>query len=140
MEIKTCSQCGETKSIDLFDPNRGRCKPCRRAYQRTYRANTPGYHRKNNLRQRYGLSYDDFQSILHAQNYCCAICEVEISHGLEYRTNRSVAVDHNHDTGEVRGILCSKCNLMLGHARESTEILYKSIVYLSERGTYEPKK
>jgi hypothetical protein len=40
----------------------------------------------------------------------------------------------------VRGILCSKCNLVLGHARESTEILYRAIVYLSERGAYTPKK
>lgn len=140
MEIKTCRQCGETKAIDKFYRGRGKCKACQLDIQRAYRSRTPGFHRKHNLRQRYGLTYDDFHSILHTQNYSCAICEVEISHGLEYRTNRSVAVDHNHDTGEVRGILCSKCNLMLGHARESTEILYKSIVYLSERGTYEPKK
>lgn len=140
METKTCSRCGEVKPADQFYSKRRRCKPCQLVMQREYRANKPGYHRKHNLRHRYGLTYDDFHSILEAQNYSCAICEVEISHGLEYRTDRSVAVDHNHDTGEVRGILCSKCNLVLGHARESTEILYKSIVYLSERGTYTPKK
>lgn len=111
-----------------------------REIQRAYRNARPGYHRHQNLKQRYGLTPEEYESILFAQNFACAICEVEISHALEYKTDRSVAVDHNHDTGEVRGILCSKCNLVLGHARENTEILYKSIVYLSERGTYTPKE
>jgi hypothetical protein len=64
---------------------------------------------------------------------------VEIPDKLEYKGKRPVAVDHNHETGEVRGILCLKCNLVLGHARENTDILYKAIVYLSERGAYMPK-
>lgn len=138
--MKTCRGCGEVKPLDEFGIGRGKCKPCRRAIQRAYRNSRPGYHRNHNLKQRYGITPEEYESILAAQNFMCAICEVEISHALEYKTGRTVAVDHNHETGEIRGILCSKCNLVLGHARESTDILYKSIVYLSERGTYTPKR
>lgn len=91
------------------------------------------------MKTRYGLTPDDYQSILANQNFSCAICEVEISAAVEYKAGRLVAIDHNHETGEVRGILCAKCNLVLGHARESTDILYRAIVYLSERGAYTPK-
>ena len=90
--------------------------------------------------KRYGISLDEYQTLLANQNFACAICEVEISDELAYKGKRPVAVDHNHETGDVRGILCSKCNLTLCHARENTSILYKAIVYLSERGAYTPKK
>jgi hypothetical protein len=110
-----------------------------RAYQQAFAAARPHYHRNRNLLRRYGISNDDYQTILANQNFACPICTVEISDTLAYRDKRSVVVDHNHDTGEVRGILCSGCNLVLGHARENTNILYRAIVYLSERGAYTPK-
>lgn len=140
METKTCSRCGEEKPVDNFYSNKPACKVCLRAAQRRQRAARPNYHRANNLKQRYGMSLDEYHSIIANQNFACAICQVEISETLEYKGSRSAVVDHNHDTGDVRGILCSMCNKMLGHARESTDILYKAIVYLSERGAYTPKK
>lgn len=111
-----------------------------RLAQKIYRNSKPGFHRSRNLRNRYGLTLDDLQAMVEQQDFACPICDMEISNILEYKTDRTVVVDHNHETGEVRGILCSKCNLMLGNARESTEILYKSIVYLSERGAYRRDK
>lgn len=140
MDTKTCIRCAKPQPLDFFYANKNTCRPCRAEIQRASRNRKPGYHRRANLKHRYGITPEEYESILIQQNFACAICEVEISHALEYKTDRSVAVDHNHDTGEVRGILCSKCNLVLGHARENTEILYKSIVYLSERGTYTPKE
>lgn len=140
METKTCSRCGEEKPTDDFYPHRRVCKVCTRAYQRGLAASCPDYHRARNLNRRYGISIEEYQTLLANQNFACAICEVEISDTLAYKDKRSVVVDHNHDTGEVRGALCSKCNLVLGHARESTNILYRAIVYLSERGAYTPKK
>lgn len=140
METKTCSKCGEEKPTDDFYLYRRSCKKCMRAYQRDFAASRPHYHRNRNLLTRYGISVEEYQSLLANQNFACPICEVEISETLEYKGKRSVVVDHNHDTGEVRGVLCSGCNLVLGHARENTTILYKAIVYLSERGAYTPKK
>lgn len=140
VELRTCTKCGTTEPHTEFYKDRGVCRPCTRAQQRAYRSRRPDFHRNHNLKQRYGITIEDFESIISQQNFACAICEVEISHALDYKSGKSVAVDHNHETGEVRGILCSKCNLILGHARESTDILYRSILYLSERGSYTPKK
>ena len=140
MDTETCSICGQEQPTENFYRNRRSCKSCLRDSQRRYRAERPDYHHGRNLRQRYGICPDEYQTLLANQNNTCPICEVEISETLEYKGSRSAVVDHNHDTGDVRGILCSMCNKMLGHARESTDILYKAIVYLSERGAYTPKK
>ena len=140
METKTCPKCGEEKLTDDFYFQRNACKPCVREHQRNFRNSRPDYNHARNLQRRYGLSVDEYRTLVENHNFACAICKVEISDALGYTGKRSVVVDHNHETGDVRGILCSKCNLVLGHARESTEILYKAIVYLSERGAYMPKK
>jgi hypothetical protein len=50
---------------------------------------------------------------------------------------RGYAIDHNHETGAFRGILCLKCNSLLGMASESTEVLSAAIEYLNERGSYD---
>lgn len=139
MELKTCSKCGKEKPTDDFYIHRRSCKKCMRAYHQAFAAARPHYHRNRNLLTRYGISVDEYQTLLANQNFACPICEVEISETLGYKEKRPVVVDHNHETGEVRGILCSGCNLVLGHARENTTILYKAIVYLSERGAYAPK-
>ncbi len=139
METKTCPECGEEKPTDDFYFQRRACKPCVREHQRRFRDSQPDYNHSRNLQRRYGLSVDEYQTLLANQNFACPICEVEISNTIEYKGKRPVAVDHNHETGDVRGILCSMCNLMLGHARENTSILYRAIVYLSERGAYAPK-
>jgi hypothetical protein len=51
---------------------------------------------------------------------------------------RGYAIDHNHETGDFRGILCLKCNTLLGMARESLTILENAAKYLVERGAYPP--
>ena len=139
MVTKTCLKCGEEKPTEDFYFQRRACRPCVREHQRRFRNSKPDYNHVRNLQRRYGLSVDEYQTLLANHNFACAICKVEISDTVGYKSKRSVVVDHNHETGDVRGILCSKCNLVLGHARESTEILYQAIVYLSERGAYTPK-
>jgi len=140
VETKTCLKCGKEKPTGDFYFQRRACKPCVREHQRRFRDSQPDYNHSRNLQRRYGLSVDEYQTLLANQNFACPICEVEISNTIEYKGKRPVAVDHNHETGDVRGILCSMCNLMLGHARENTSILYRAIVYLSERGAYASKK
>lgn len=140
MDTKTCIRCGEDKPLDNFYARKNQCKPCLREKQSLYRNSRPNFNLSHNLKQRYGITIEEYQTFIANQNFACAICTVEISDAVEYKAGRSVVVDHNHETGEVRGILCSKCNLVLGQARESTDVLYRAIVYLSERGAYTPKK
>ena len=139
MGTKTCQKCGEERAADDFYRHRRACRPCVREHQRRFRDSQPDYNHARNLQRRYGLSVDEYQTLLTNHNFACGICKVEISDALGYKGKRLVVVDHNHETGDVRGILCPKCNLMLGHARENTSILYQAIVYLSERGAYTPK-
>lgn len=140
MGTKTCYKCGEEKTIDDFYAKRHACKPCVREDQRRFRNSKPDYNRAHNLQKRYGISVAEYHALIADHNFACGICKVEISDAVGYKGKRLSVVDHNHETGDVRGILCSRCNLVLGHARENTDILYRAIVYLSERGAYTPKR
>ena len=76
------------------------------------------------LKQRlgaYGISESNYYGILELQDNKCAICHDVLTH-----------IDHNHETGKVRGILCLKCNSILGFSRDSIDILYNSINYLKK--------
>lgn len=75
----------------------------------------------------YGLTHDEFLALLEAQGSVCAIC----GNGEQ---QRALAVDHDHETGAVRGLLCDRCNPMLGYARDDIAVLQAAIMYLtSER-------
>lgn len=88
----------------------------RRAYQREWarqwRKNNPEAallnDRRVNLMRNYGMTIEDFDALLEAQGGRCAICGTDTPNGRNWH------VDHNHDTGKVRGILCSSCNLGIG--------------------------
>jgi hypothetical protein len=129
--MKCCPDCGETKPLDEFPRNKnskdGRhtyCKPCHNArgkatYERLY-GGTRHYH----LRRRYGIGADEFDDLVRRQGGACAICgRPDPEH-----------VDHDHETGEVRGILCFNCNGGLGQFRDSIEALLAAAVYLDARG------
>lgn len=92
---------------------------------------------KNDLWRRYGICIDKFQEMLEAQNYSCAICGVELVAGLPQRnTPNKPVIDHCHDGGYVRGLLCHGCNLLIGHAKHDMGRLHRAIVYLAQRSVY----
>ena len=82
-------------------------------------------------RQRtYGVSQDEYMEMLEEQDYVCAICgkpECLVNPSGE---TRPLSIDHCHDTGKVRGLLCNRCNILLSRARDSVEILANAIEYL----------
>ena len=63
-----------------------------------------------------------------AQEGLCLICQKQ-------PTKRGLFVDHDHATGRVRGLLCHRCNLVLGHAQDNTEVLLSAITYLRRAST-----
>jgi hypothetical protein len=75
-----------------------------------------------NLQTRYGLTQVEHESMVKAQNGYCALCKNKITGRL--------CVDHNHETGKVRELLCVRCNAGLGNFTESVEKLYNAIEYL----------
>lgn len=122
MEV-TCLKCGISKPTSEFYfkdvPKKrmsSRCKRCQINQQRE---------------KSLGVTEDDYQRMLAAQDDSCAVCGLRIE---EYRTkyNRytQFSVDHNHSTGEVRGLLCHNCNRALGMLQDDPEILWRAVSYL----------
>ena len=83
--------------------------------------------RKRKLKDNFDITPDEYNQMLQNQNGCCAICG---KHFSEF--DKSLAVDHNHINGENRGLLCFKCNILLGYAEDDIEILQNSIIYLEQ--------
>lgn len=91
----------------------------RRAY-----AEDPTRFRAANRKSVYGISSEEYQRRLLEQKGVCAICQNSC------RLGRQLAVDHNHQTGRVRGLLCSRCNFMLGQAEDDAVRLLAAARYL----------
>lgn len=78
--------------------------------------------RAQSLWKKYRLTLEDFDRMAHDQGGACAICG-EVPAG-------NLHVDHDHKTGEVRGLLCMGCNVAIGHMRENRDALQKAAAYL----------
>ena len=81
-------------------------------------------HRHWHVKAKYGLSKERYQALLVSQKGVCAIC------GGINKNGRRLSVDHNHTTGDVRGLLCSHCNFLLGLAKEDEMLLIRAMRYL----------
>lgn len=136
MPEKQCPKCHEVKNFSDFYRNRHSktntspyCKVCSNARTTSYaRSNQDKIQPKlagYALKRRYGIGIEEYEQILISQNYSCAICGT-----TEDKSGRNFAVDHNHTTKQIRGLLCSNCNTSLGGFQDNTELLQKAINYL----------
>lgn len=91
---------------------------------------TKQYMRKYSILKRYGMTWKQYSKLLEDQKQCCAICSVS-QESLSYKFH----VDHNHVTGKIRGLLCSKCNVALGQLNEDINLFNKAINYLRRSST-----
>lgn len=126
-----CRTCGEVKSYDDFywQADKGRlayyCKHCKKVQDKAYRDGNPREYRSKVLKRKYGITAAEFDQMLAAQGGGCAICETDVN-----PDSRSLAVDHCHKTGKVRGILCGRCNKALGLLRDDVLLFEKAVTYL----------
>lgn len=109
--LKKCPKCGRILPANMFAPNTRHCKVCRRDYDWQYK---------------YGISPEQYYELWQAQEGKCKICGKELPDG-EY-----LHIDHNKESGEVRGLLCRDCNLGLGNFRDNPDSLRKAAEYLEE--------
>lgn len=79
-------------------------------------------------RWRYGLTDVQFSERLEAQAYRCAVCPQELA------SSYNTCVDHDHTTGAIRGLLCRKCNLALGHLDDDLARVLALAEYLASQG------
>jgi len=97
-----------------------------------------GKHKEMNkwyiIKHRYGIDKDEWYWMLKEQNFQCKICNRKLDAG---NTANNVCIDHDHETGRVRGMLCKPCNSFIGLAQEDVSILNSAIVYLKEQEAYD---
>lgn len=98
----------------------------KRQAAKQWKINNPDKVANKRYKARYGITLIQYQSKLTEQNNKCLICNID-----EKETkHKKLVVDHNHKTGEVRGLLCHNCNCALGHFKDSIQILKNALNYL----------
>ena len=160
--MKRCKKCGATKPLTEFhrasgmrDGHRSECKECSRAirrawyvanretaianvkrwqqenkerlseYRREYRKGRTVEAREGHLRRTFGITQADYDELLVSQGGGCAICGKPPG-------KISLHVDHDHGTGEIRGLLCVGCNNALGQFHDDPALLVRAIGYVGD--------
>lgn len=137
-----CAHCGPVKisSAGLYKGRqRWRCivikretdnNDARKTYQQKYAEEyyrrTGGASQHKAWIKQYGITPEDYQQMMDEQEGKCVLCREECSSG------QRLSVDHNHDTGKVRGLLCRNCNRGLGLLKEDPSVLLRAIEYLGK--------
>jgi hypothetical protein len=105
---------------------RNKCKQCYHRDLNHHKNNSPdgkSYWRQHNLKRSFGLTIEEYDAMHDAQGGVCAICG-------RPQKNKRLAVDHNHTTGKIRGLLCTTCNRALGYL-ENPDWRLKADAYLA---------
>jgi hypothetical protein len=144
---KTCPMCKVTKPLAEFkksgrvvaEPARdvySYCKPCALERDREWRRRNPDKKRAYTLRNnllKYGITPEQYNELLLAQGRRCAICGTDEPGNKKNSAGETrFAVDHDHETQKVRGLLCSFCNNGIGHFRDDVALMARAIAYLEE--------
>ena len=87
----------------------------------------PNYWRKYHFNKKYNVSYKDWVRMWTGQDGKCAIC------GESFANQSYACVDHDHETGEIRGLLCRKCNMVIGHFNDNPKLIMEAIKYLKTK-------
>jgi hypothetical protein len=139
MMEKQCTKCGETKSLFSFhkrpetkDGRRKDCKLCfaKASAKRWANLEEKERQRRNKkirLKYNYNLSPEEYDKLVEDQDGKCYICGNEANYN-----GKPLYVDHCHDSGKVRKLLCQHCNSGLGMFRDNPELLIKAADYLKE--------
>jgi len=136
--VKVCTSCKQEKPLAQFHKSKdgkyghaSNCQVC--AYDKNKQwfakkiKEDPDYYRYRNLKKLYGISREDYDSTLSKQEGKCAICRKDAADSV----HGNLYVDHDHGTGNIRGLLCDKCNTGLGHFQDSADIMSEAIKYLN---------
>lgn len=143
--MKICSKCKKTKSYEDFSLS-GKskdgycyfCKECAKDVSKEWVLTNPSRRAKNQKEYHerkkeilsekrrfriYGLTPKDFTEIISKQKGKCALCEIP------FKSKKFTHIDHCHATGKVRGILCMKCNVLIGYMEKNNHLLEKIRIY-----------
>lgn len=115
-----CPECKEEKETKDRVDKQARCNVCFTHYLKTWNRGLA------NKIKRFKTSMEEFMALLSSSAGKCDICHIPLS-------QNNIAIDHNHKTNKVRGLLCRNCNTGLGLLKDNPHILESARVYLEER-------
>jgi len=134
-ETKACSKCKKEKIIsefysDISNPSglHSHCKVCKNEASKIWKNNNPYKRKAHNIKTRYGLIYEDFIKMHELQDSKCPGCNEKIS--IIIGSENPAVIDHNHETGDIRSLLCNKCNQVIGLVKEKQTTLENLSNYL----------
>lgn len=127
---RMCTRCFTAKSVDEFWIRRSAKQPSHQSWCKACQwAVSKPNSRKHRLMKDFGLTDEDYQTMLKRQNGVCTGCGAA-------PTSTKLCIDHDHVTGSIRGLLCSNCNLALGSIKDNVATLLNLAAYLRK---YQPK-
>jgi hypothetical protein len=137
--MKICNICKSSKPFSEFSKSntaRGdgyqyTCKLCNTIEKRKWREANQNKNRNTKYLKKFGITLEEVLNILKNQNNKCAICSLSVKLGSKTH------LDHDHLTGNIRGVLCQKCNHGIGLFNDSTQILKSAILYLNKHAKKE---
>lgn len=156
MAVIARQKCGKCKKVkprsDFGIDNHAKsgrantCKSCRKSYvaSEPYKADRKTYYarlskdkkkyyrrnqRTNNLERIFGITHEEYERIHKEQNGLCAICGKS-----EIIDDKHLAVDHDHKTGKIRALLCTRCNLAVGRLEANMEYTNRLLGYIKKGG------
>ena len=116
---RICSTCSTE-----FDTTHSTAKNCEEhRYKKS--AKEKSYNRKYMLKKMYGITEEDYEKMFEAQDGKCAVCLKP-----ESSFKRKLSVDHNHETGEIRGLLCTHCNHRIVGRHKDAQLFYRAAKHL----------
>lgn len=120
---KPCKNCGGTERY----PGSYSCVACAQTRSKARKATDAYKHyaKRYWMEKRYGMTLEEFETRFKLQGECCKLCKT-----IEPNHKHGWMVDHNHETGEIRGILCNACNVGLGAFKDDPNLLALAMEYL----------
>lgn len=122
---RTCAKCKEEKTLEEFTTDRsrsmgsGKCVPCNRKDAMKYK-----------IKKMYGIEWEEFEQLIEKAQSRCEICKADLALGVK---GLAPHIDHDHNTGRIRGILCGLCNRGIGQLGDDLERVEAAASYLRER-------
>jgi hypothetical protein len=147
--MKKCGRCKEEKPFSEFYKHKSRsdgltwdCKECRKEYNKRYR-HSPEYMRewrKNNplksylynIKAKHGITKKEYDKLFEESNGLCSVCRKPEQLQWKDGSIKRLALDHNHKTGKIRGLLCNGCNRALGYIHDDPDIARQLAKYLEK--------
>ena len=129
-DTKPCPVC-KTTEYSKAESKGYLCKPCANARATKWNKDNPDKLRQRHIKKTYGLSHEEYLAMFEKYDGSCWIClKPETDIVPQTGAIKSLAVDHNHKTGTIRGLLCRRCNVSLGLLREDVTTLNNMLNYM----------